>query len=75
MSSIRALGRGHAMSYAARLINAGLDWLGRGNPVWLNVIKTNTRAIRFYEHYGFEIDPAARTVHAIPNWIMRRPGT
>jgi len=54
-------------------MKAGLDWLGRDNPIWLTVIAHNKRAIRFYEKFGFAIDPDARTTHLVPHCIMRRP--
>jgi ribosomal protein S18 acetylase RimI-like enzyme len=51
----------------------GIGWLGATNPIWLNVIRHNERAIRFYRRFGFEIDPAAKTAHIVPHVIMRRP--
>jgi ribosomal protein S18 acetylase RimI-like enzyme len=57
---------------APKLMQAGMNWLGLGNPMWLNVIQFNQRAIRFYERFGFTIDPDARTAHVIPHFIMRR---
>jgi len=62
----------HGTPVSAALVNAGMDWLGRDKPMWLNVIQFNGRAIRFYEKFGFTIDPDARTGHAIPHYIMRR---
>ena len=63
----------HGAGVAASLMAEGLSWLGPANPIWLNVIRHNTRAIRFYERYGFRIDPDAATPHLVPHWIMRRP--
>lgn len=63
----------HGAGVAALLMTAGLDWLGRDKPVWLNVIAYNERAIRFYEKFGFVIDPEARAGRLVPNLIMRRP--
>ena len=62
----------HGSGVAAALMEAGLDWLGRSNPVWLNVIAYNARAIGFYRKFGFEVDTAATTHHAVPHAIMRR---
>ena len=59
---------------AAALMGAGMTWLGENRPMWLNVIRHNQRAIRFYRRFGFEIDEAARTDHVVPHAIMRRPG-
>jgi ribosomal protein S18 acetylase RimI-like enzyme len=41
--------------------------------MWLNVVRHNERAIRFYRKHGFEIDPEADCPHVMPHWIMRRP--
>ena len=62
----------HGTKVAARLMQAGIDWLGADRPLWLNVIRHNRRAISFYRKFGFEIDPEARTGHLIPHVIMRR---
>ena len=40
--------------------------------MWLNVVRHNERAIRFYRKHGFEIDPEAECPHVMPHWIMRR---
>ncbi|MGE0595908.1 MAG: GNAT family N-acetyltransferase [Hyphomonadaceae bacterium] len=61
---------GHAVS--RDLMQRGLDWLGPAKPIWLTVIQHNERAIRFYEKFGFAIDPDARTNHIVPHHIMRR---
>jgi ribosomal protein S18 acetylase RimI-like enzyme len=63
----------HGSGVAARLMQAGIDWLGADRPIWLNVIRHNERAIRFYRRFGFEIDRDATTSHVVPHWIMRRP--
>ena len=65
----------HGHGVARRLMDAGLDWLGRANPIWLTVIAFNARAIRFYEKFGFAIDHTAKTTHTIPHHIMRRPAS
>lgn len=65
--------RHHGMGLAARLMHAGINWLGTENPQWLNVIRHNERAIGFYRKFGYEIDPNTATNHVIPHWIMRRP--
>lgn len=65
--------RHHGSAVAAALMRAGLDWLGAENPLWLNVIRSNARAIRFYRRFGFEIDLDAVTDHIVPHAIMRRP--
>ncbi|HVL78717.1 MAG TPA: GNAT family N-acetyltransferase [Sphingomicrobium sp.] len=62
----------HGSGVATLLMETGLAWLGREQPVWLNVIRHNERAIRFYGKFGFEIDADARTSHAVPHFIMRR---
>ena len=63
----------HGSGVAGALMETGMDWLGRDRPIWLNVIRHNARAIGFYRRFGFEIDPAARTAHAVPHHVMRRP--
>lgn len=63
----------HGSPVASALMQAGVQWLGIDQPMWLNVIAHNERAIRFYRKHGFEVDPAARTNHAVPHAIMRRP--
>jgi putative acetyltransferase len=63
----------HGSGIADALMLEGLAWLGLDRPAWLNVIRHNERAIRFYRRFGFEIDAAAATPHAVPHWIMRRP--
>lgn len=62
----------HGSSVSTTLMQAGIDWLGSAKPLWLNVIRYNERAIRFYKKFGFEIDPDATTSHATPHWVMRR---
>jgi ribosomal protein S18 acetylase RimI-like enzyme len=63
----------HGSGVAAELMRAGIAWLGEDRAQWLNVVKHNARAIRFYRKHGFEIDPDAQCPHAMPHWIMRRP--
>lgn len=63
----------HGTDVAASLMQHGIAWLGATNSIWLNVIRHNERAIRFYRRFGFEIDPAAKTAHIVPHVIMRRP--
>jgi ribosomal protein S18 acetylase RimI-like enzyme len=58
---------------AGVLMRAGMEWLGTHRPMWLNVIRYNERAIRFYRRFGFEIDPAARSERVVPQFVMRRP--
>ncbi|MFM9864580.1 MAG: GNAT family N-acetyltransferase [Micropepsaceae bacterium] len=65
----------HGTDVAASLMRHGIAWLGETNPIWLNVIRHNERAIRFYRRFGFEIDPDARMEHVVPHVIMRRPRT
>ncbi|NOT39916.1 MAG: GNAT family N-acetyltransferase [Alphaproteobacteria bacterium] len=62
----------HGTDVAASLMRHGIAWLGETNPIWLNVIRHNERAIRFYRRFGFAIDPAARMDHVVPHVIMRR---
>lgn len=62
----------HGTDVAASLMRHGIAWLGETNPIWLNVIRHNERAIRFYRRFGFEIDPDARMDHVVPHVIMRR---
>ena len=66
--------RFHGTPVSAALMRAGIDWLGADRPLWLNVIRHNERAIRFYRKFGFEIDPHAATDHVVPHAIMRRTG-
>ncbi|WP_380872202.1 hypothetical protein ACFB49_31480 [Sphingomonas sp. DBB INV C78] len=63
----------HGSALSRLLMEAGVDWLGRDRPMWLNVIRFNARAIAFYMKFGFAVDPDARTAHAVPHFIMRRP--
>jgi len=65
--------RFHGTPVSAALMEAGIAWLGADRALWLNVIRHNERAIRFYRRFGFEIDPEARTNHVVPHAIMRRP--
>jgi ribosomal protein S18 acetylase RimI-like enzyme len=62
----------HGTNVAEELMRAGIEWLGKAKPMWLNVIRHNTRAIRFYERFGFSVDPTATTTHIVPHVIMRR---
>jgi ribosomal protein S18 acetylase RimI-like enzyme len=62
----------HGTNVADELMRAGIAWLGGDKPMWLNVIRHNARAIRFYERFGFTIDPTAATSHVVPHVIMRR---
>lgn len=62
----------HGTDVAAVLMRHGIAWLGETKPIWLNVIRHNERAIRFYRRFGFEIDPKATTTHIVPHVIMRR---
>lgn len=64
--------RFHGTPVSAALMEAGIAWLGAGRALWLNVIRHNERAIRFYRRFGFEVDPDARTDHVVPHAIMRR---
>jgi ribosomal protein S18 acetylase RimI-like enzyme len=64
----------HGSGLADTLMRVGMNWLGTDKPMWLNVARSNERAIRFYRKHGFEIDPATECAHAMPLWIMRRPG-
>lgn len=63
----------HGRGVADALMQAGVDWLGRDRPMWLNVLQHNERAISFYRRHGFNVDPHARTEHLIPHFVMRRP--
>ena len=62
----------HGGGVASPLMRAGMAWLGEDRPMWLNVVRHNERAIRFYRKHGFEIDPDAECPHVMPHWIMRR---
>ena len=63
----------HGAGIGALLMEEGIGWLGKDQPLWLNVIRANGRAIAFYRKFGFEVDPDTVTDHAIPHWVMRRP--
>ena len=65
----------HGGGIASPLMQAGIAWLGEDRPMWLNVVRHNERAIRFYRKHGFDIDPEAECPHVMPHWIMRRPPT
>jgi ribosomal protein S18 acetylase RimI-like enzyme len=62
----------HGGGVASPLMRAGMAWLGEDGPMWLNVVRHNERAIRFYRKHGFEIDSDADCPHVMPHWIMRR---
>lgn len=62
----------HGTPVSKALMRRGVAWLGADRPMWLNVIAFNRRAIRFYERFGFVVDPDARTQHVVPHLIMRR---
>jgi ribosomal protein S18 acetylase RimI-like enzyme len=62
----------HGNGIAFQLMHAGVEWLGEDQPIWLNVVRHNARAIGFYRKHGFEIDPEAECPHVMPHWIMRR---
>jgi ribosomal protein S18 acetylase RimI-like enzyme len=64
----------HGNGVADALMRAGINWLGTDRPIWLNVIRHNERAIRFYQKHGFQVDTGASTDHAVPHFIMRRAG-
>lgn len=63
----------HGNGVADALMRSGMEWLGADRPMWLNVIQHNERAVRFYQKHGFEVDPATKTDHVVPHFIMRRP--
>lgn len=65
----------HGRGIADALMRAGMDWLGTGRPMWLNVIRHNDRAIRFYRKHGFEVDHDAEIERIVPHFIMRRAAT
>ena len=65
----------HGTDVAPQLMQAGIAWLDPMRPMWLNVIRHNERAIRFYRRFRFEIDPNATTNHIVPHVIMRRAPT
>lgn len=58
---------------AATLMKAGMAWLGTDRPMWLNLVRHNERALRFYRRFGFEIDPGTALKRTIPTHVMRRP--
>jgi ribosomal protein S18 acetylase RimI-like enzyme len=64
--------RFHGGGVASPLMRAAMAWLGEDRPMWLNVVRHNERATRFYRKHGFEIDPEAVCPHVMPHWIMRR---
>ena len=67
--------RFHGRGIADALMRAGMDWLGTGRPMWLNVIRHNDRAIRFYRKHGIEVDHDAEIERIVPHFIMRRAAT
>jgi len=62
----------HGSAVSSALMRAGMDWLGLNQPMWLNVIQHNERAIRFYRKRGFEVDCDAVIEKIVPHFIMRR---
>lgn len=65
----------HGCGVADALLRIGMEWLGTGRPMWLNVIQHNERAIRFYRKHGFEVDKDAVIERIVPHFIMRRAAT
>ena len=61
-----------SIGVAAALMEAGMAWLGTDRPMWLNLVRHNERARRFYRRFGFETDPATALDRAIPTDVMRR---
>lgn len=57
---------------AGLLMDAGLDWLGRDKPIWLNVVAHNGRAQAFFRRFGL-VDPETPLDRIVPQVIMRRP--
>ena len=45
----------HGTDVSGALMGAGMEWLGLNQPMWLNVIQHNERAIRFYRKHGYEV--------------------
>lgn len=43
-----------SMGAGSALIRKAIDWHGRSQDIYLEVVTYNTRAIAFYEHHGFE---------------------
>lgn len=62
----------HGSDVSGALMRAGMEWLGLGRPMWLNVIQHNVRAIRFYRRHGFDVDHGADIERVVPHFIMRR---
>lgn len=62
----------HGTGVADALMRTGMEWLGLGHPMWLNVIQRNERAIRFYRKHGFDVDHDADIERVVPHFIMRR---
>lgn len=46
----------------AQLMEAAKDWM-RTEEIFLEVVSYNTRAIRFYQKYGFEIAPGSQHLY------------
>lgn len=44
----------HGAGVASPLMGAAMAWLGEHRPMWLNVVRHNERAIRFYRKHGFQ---------------------
>ena len=65
----------HGTDVSGALMGAGMEWLGLNQPMWLNVIQHNERAIRFYRKHGFEVDCDAAIEKIVPHFIMRRHRT
>lgn len=63
----------HGSDVSSALMRAGMEWLGLDQPIWLNVIQHNERAIRFYRKHGFDVDYDTKLERAMPHFIMRRP--
>ena len=65
----------HGSDVSQALMTAGMDWLGKERPMWLNVIQYNERAIRFYRRFGFGVVSPGSPDRPVPQFIMRRPAS
>jgi len=66
----------HGRGLAQELMAEAFQWLDLEQPITLGVIQYNTRAIKFYQKYGFILQPGTEGLlkDKIPDIDMTRPG-
>lgn len=58
----------------SKLMNQVLDWFGRDQDIYLEVVSYNTNAINFYEHFGFvQTDAVVPDEEGRPDYLKKLP--